>query len=221
MDVPGNKAEDIETIAAPPISESGNRYFIINKPYNILSQFTGAGSARLIGSLDFQFPEGIHAIGRLDSNSEGLLIVTTNKRVTKLLFQSKVPHKRTYLVKVRGRVSVDNIQRLRDGVEIRIANNELWTTTPCEVHVVEKPAGLFSHPFESKEYGEYTWMTLALTEGKFHQVRKMTEAIRHRCVRLIRTSIEDLELGDLQPGCVREFEEERFFELLKITNWRK
>ena len=213
--------KDIETIAASQVSESGNRYFIINKPYNILSQFIGDAEVRMLGQLDFQFPEGSHAIGRLDAHSEGLLIVTTNKRVTKLLFQSKVPHKRTYLVKVRNRVSQENLQRLRDGVQLRIDNNELWTTTPCDVQIVEKPANLFSHPFETKEYGEYTWMTLTLTEGKFHQVRKMTEAIRHRCVRLIRLSIEDLELGDLQPGGVREIEEERFFELLKIDGWRK
>ncbi len=187
----------------------------------MVSQFVSPDRVRLLGAIDFKFPKGIHAIGRLDSNSEGLLILTTNKRVTKLLFESKIPHKRTYLLKVRHPMIQETVQRLRDGVEIRISDNVLWKTTPCEVEIVDKPEGLFSYPRDRQDYVAHTWLTITLTEGKFHQVRKMTEAVRHRCIRLIRISIEDLLLGDLQPGCVQEFEEERFFELLKITNWRK
>ncbi len=186
----------------------------------MVSQFVSSHNVGLLGDLDFQFPEGIHAIGRLDNLSEGLLILTTNKRVTKLLFQGLMPHRRTYLVKVRDQVTDESVQLLRTGVSIRIRGGEYWTTTPCEVDIVERPADLFSLKREQKEYGPHTWLTITLTEGKFHQVRKMTEALRHRCVRLIRLSIEDLELGNLQPGCVREIEEETFFELLKINNWR-
>jgi 23S rRNA pseudouridine2457 synthase len=192
---------------APPENEVANRYFILNKPYNMVSQFVSPDRVRLLGAIDFQFPEGIHAIGRLDNHSEGLLILTTNKRVTKLLFESKTPHKRTYLLKVRHPMSEETVQKLRDGVEIVITDGVLWTTTPCEVELVEKPADLFSHPKEKKDYVVHTWLTITLTEGKFHQVRKMMEAVKHRCIRLIRISIEDLELCDLQPGCVREYEE--------------
>ena len=71
-----------------------NRYFIINKPYKMVSQFISPDNVNLLGAIDYDFPEGIHAIGRLDNNSEGLLILTTNKRVTALLFQSEKPHKR-------------------------------------------------------------------------------------------------------------------------------
>ncbi len=71
----------------------------------MVSQFIGLEKARLLTEVDFDFPEGTHAIGRLDSASEGLLLLTTNKKVTKLLFKSKVPHKRRYLVKVRYNVS--------------------------------------------------------------------------------------------------------------------
>ncbi len=73
-------------------TKTGNRYFIINKPPNMVSQFVSTHDVGLLDDLDFQFPEGIHAIGRLDSHSEGLLILTTNKKVTKLLFQGAVPH---------------------------------------------------------------------------------------------------------------------------------
>jgi len=198
---------------------TAHRYFIINKPYNMVSQFISPDKVRLLGNIDFDFPEGIHAIGRLDNNSEGLLILTTNRSVTKLLFESKTPHARVYLIKVRGEVSEESVQKLRSGITIRIKGPEDWVTTPCDAQIVEKPQNLFSHPYENKEYGPHTWLRITLQEGKFHQVRKMAEAINHRCVRLIRLSIEDMELGDLQPGNVREFDEADFFTLLKISDW--
>ncbi len=198
----------------------GYKYYILNKPYDMVSQFVSPDNVRMLGSINFDWPPGIHAIGRLDNNSEGLLIMTTNKRVTKLLFQGETPHWRTYLVQVKNVVSPESLHILRTGVPIIVQNNETYITPPCEVHIVEKPEGLFESGNRPKEYGAYSWLTISLTEGKFHQVRKMTEAVGHRVRRLIRISIEDLQLGDLQPGCVREIEEEQFFELLKIKNWR-
>ena len=72
-----------------------HRYFILNKPFNMVSQFVSTDEVPLLTAIDFNFPEGTHAIGRLDAHSEGLLILTTNKKVTRLLFQGEVPHKRT------------------------------------------------------------------------------------------------------------------------------
>ena len=186
----------------------------------MVSQFVSSHNVRLLGHLDFNFPEGIHAIGRLDNHSEGLLILTTNKRVTKLLFESATPHRRTYLVKVRQAVSQESLQQIREGINIRIRGGGYWVTTPCEADIVPVPEDIFHHRNEKIDYVPYTWLRITLTEGKFHQVRKMVEAVHHRCLRLIRLSIEDLELGDLQPGCVQELEEERFFSLLKIDNWQ-
>jgi 23S rRNA pseudouridine2457 synthase len=203
------------------MSVSGHRYFAINKPYNMVSQFISPDKVRLLGDLDFDFPEGTHAVGRLDNNSEGLLLLTTNKRVTRLLFESEQPHKRTYLVMVKNIVSEEAAEQLRNGVTIRIKGGLDWVTTPCEVEIVGKPSYVLPrihHPL--KEFLPHTWLTITLTEGKFHQVRKMTSAIHHHCDRLIRISIEDIELGDLPPGGVREIEEETFFRLLKIEDWQ-
>lgn len=197
---------------------TANRYFIINKPYNMVSQFVSPDNVGLLKDIPFIFPEGIHAIGRLDNHSEGLLILTTNKKVTKLLFESKVPHKRTYLVQVRDVVTEDNLKLLQKGVTIRVKGGGFYTTSPCEVLIVDKPINLYNRENEFKEGLPNTWLTITLTEGKFHQVRKMTDAVRHRCKRLIRLSIEDLALNDLQPGEVKEIEEKDFFEQLKI-NW--
>jgi 23S rRNA pseudouridine2457 synthase len=199
--------------------EETQRYFILNKPFNMVSQFKSSHRVNLLGDLDFSFPEGTHAIGRLDNHSEGLLILTTNKKVTRLLFQGEKPHTRTYLVQVKNVVSDESLHRLKTGVRFRIRENEYHTTTPCDVSIVEKPENLFKREEELMDYPPYTWLRISLTEGKFHQVRKMIAAIRHKCIRLIRVSIEDLSLEDLQPGKVREIKEKDFFRQLKIDNW--
>ncbi|WP_436486747.1 pseudouridine synthase [Chitinophaga sp. ARDCPP14] len=197
-----------------------HRYFIINKPFDMVSQFVSSHDVRLLGELPFDFPEGTHAIGRLDNHSEGLLILTTNKKVTRLLFQGKVPHERTYLVKVKGEMNEATLQRLKEGVPICVGEGEEYITTPCRVEIVTRPEGLFDHPRELPIKVPHTWLLITLTEGKFHQVRKMVGAVHHRCQRLIRVSIENLLLGDMQPGEVRELREAEFFELLKITDYK-
>jgi 23S rRNA pseudouridine2457 synthase len=195
---------------------SQHRYFIINKPYNMLSQFI-AGDMVGLHDLNYPFPEGIHAIGRLDKHSEGLLILTTNKKVTKLLFQGEKLHKRTYLVKVRHVVTAETIELLKQGVSIRVEGGGYYTTSPCEAEIIDMPQDMFSHPFETKDYTPHTWLRITLTEGKFHQIRKMVNNLGHRCKRLVRVSIEGLELQGLQPGEVRELNEKDFFEQLDIV----
>jgi 23S rRNA pseudouridine2457 synthase len=194
-----------------------HRYFIIHKPYKMLSQFVGGDEgARLLGELDYNFPEGIHAIGRLDNDSEGLLILTTDKRITKLLFNSGQPHERTYLVKVQRKVTEETLEKLRSGVEIRIRGGDYWTTSPCEVELADEPQNLPDIPERLMYEGVTSWLIITLKEGKYHQVRKMVLAVGHKCKRLIRTSIDNLELEDLQSGGVLEIAEEKFFEKLHL-----
>ena len=195
-----------------------DRYFIINKPANMVSQFVSSHKVGLLKDLHFNFPEGIHAVGRLDSRSEGLLILTTNKKVTRLLFESEITHKRKYLVQVKKLVNEDCLQQLRTGVSIRVKGGKDYITKPCEAEIVENPACFLKTVKTVPEYGSFTWLLITLTEGKFHQVRKMVAAVRHQCIRLIRVSIEDLLLADLLPGEVRELSETELFQKLKITN---
>ena len=184
----------------------------------MVSQFVSSHSVQLLGGLDFCFPEGTHAVGRLDNHSEGLLVLTTNKKVTQLLFQGEIPHKRTYLVKVKYAVSQASLAMIRAGVRIQVRGGGYYTTTSCEADIIERPVDLFGSAHETREYVPHTWLKITLTEGKFHQVRKMVDAVRHRCVRLIRQSIEDLELTDLPVGGVREIDETVFFRQLRIGN---
>jgi 23S rRNA pseudouridine2457 synthase len=193
---------------------ASHRYFILHKPYGMESQFISPHPGPLLGDLSFSFPPGTHAIGRLDKYSEGLLLLTTDKKITALLFESPVPHRRTYIVQVKHVVSEESLRQLRNGVSIRITGDLYYTTPPCEVDIVQPLP--FPSPRPFPPYVENTWLSITITEGKFRQVRKMVGAIHHRCMRLIRTSIEDMELGNLQPGEVKEVEQSFFFSQLKL-----
>jgi len=196
---------------------SVHRYFLVNKPYDMVSQFVSSHEVRLLGDLNFNFPNGTHAIGRLDQNSEGLLLLTTNKKITKLLFQGPIPHKRTYLVQVKKEMSKETALQLAAGIEISAKTGTSFKTTPCEVEIVEKPMGLYAIGKPLHENVKTTWVTISLTEGKFHQVRKMVASVHHKCIRLIRIAIEEIQLGNIQPGEVIEISEEEFFNKLHLN----
>jgi 23S rRNA pseudouridine2457 synthase len=194
-----------------------HRYFLLNKPINMVSQFVSSHDVPLIGDIDFDFPEGTHAIGRLDKNSEGLLLLTTNTKVTRLLFHGEQPHTRTYLVQVINQIQPESILKLESGIAISAPEGKKFITTPCEVKLVNKPSYL--QDLSTKPLHENvtnSWITITLTEGKFHQVRKMVAAVKHKCLRLIRISIEDIDLEGIKAGEVKEVSEEYFFEKLKL-----
>jgi 23S rRNA pseudouridine2457 synthase len=194
-----------------------HRYFLLNKPINMVSQFVSSHDVPLIGDLDFDFPEGTHAIGRLDKNSEGLLLLTTNTKVTRLLFHGEQPHTRTYLVQVINQIQPETILKLSSGISISAPEGKKFITTPCEVKLVNKTA--YIQDLSTKPLHENvtnSWITITLTEGKFHQVRKMVAAVKHKCLRLIRVSIEDIDLEGIKAGEVKEVSEEYFFEKLKL-----
>ncbi len=183
----------------------------------MLSQFTGgAKGLHMLGELDYAFPEGIHAVGRLDYHSEGLLLLTTNTRVTKLLFESEVKHERSYLVQAYKNISAETLEALRTGVTIRIKGGLDYITTPCRIEVAESPAHLPRGRFEVRDDLPSTWLQMTLTEGKYRQIRKMLQTVGHPCRRLIRTSIEELELGLLPAGQIQEIDEADFFRRLNI-----
>lgn len=196
---------------------SANRYYILHKPHNMVSQFVSPHPVRLLADLPYSFPPGIHALGRLDSNSEGLLLLTTNKKITRLLFSGPKPHQRTYLVQINGTISDQNLEKLRTGVPIRISGNTYYTTPPCEVKMAPHPEKDFPFIENTEAFGKHTWLTISLYEGKFRQVRKMIASIHHRCKRLIRISIEDIHLSKMLPGEIMEISEKDFFEKLALN----
>ena len=201
-----------------------HRYFVIHKPANMVSQFVSSHPVHLLGNLNFEFPEGTHAIGRLDNHSEGLLLLTTNKKVTKLLFQGHKPHSRTYLVQVKNKITPATAQALASGIEISAPNGSKYLTSPCKVEIVEDPLP-YQHVFDASiltpsiplhQNVITSWVLITLTEGKFHQVRKMVAAVHHRCIRLIRVAIENIYLENMPAGAVKEMKEADFFKLLDL-----
>ncbi len=195
---------------------TAHRYFLLNKPIDMVSQFVSSHDVRLLNQIDFEFPEGTHAIGRLDQMSEGLLLLTTNQKITKLLFQGARPHVRTYLVLVKNKVSAATLQTLQNGVEISAPNGATYTTAACKASLVEPPKSLWDNGMSLHQNQQTDWLQIELTEGKFHQVRKMVAAMHHRCIRLIRWSIEDITVEGIQPGAVQEVDEAYFFKALQL-----
>lgn len=183
----------------------------------MLSQFIGGSKGlRMLGELDYSFPKDTHAIGRLDYHSEGLLILTTNNHITKLLFESGTPHVRTYVVQAYKQMNEETLNQLRTGVTIRIKGGVDFTTLPCKVEQIERPAYFPFGKFEVSAPLPSTWINISLTQGKYRQIRKMLQALGHPCRRLIRTSIEKLNLGLLPAGGVLEVNEQTFFDQLKL-----
>ena len=181
----------------------------------MVSQFISPHKVGLLTDIDFDFPDNTHAVGRLDNNSEGLLILTTDKKVTRLLFQG-VPHTRVYLVQVKNVISEESLKMLQEGISIRIKGGQRYKTPPCEVVIIENHEAIYQYNNGLEQRSPNCWLQISLLEGKYHQVRKMVAAIGHRCIRLIRVSIEDISLENLAPGAVKEIGEKEFYELLHI-----
>jgi 23S rRNA pseudouridine2457 synthase len=193
-----------------------HRYFVLNKPQNMVSQFISSHNVSLLGNISFKFPEGTHAVGRLDKDSEGLLLLTTDKKVTRLLFLAPNPHERKYLVMVQNQVTPETFEKLKNGVHIKITEGQQYFAVPSSIEIIDQPQTIVAQAADIREKFPHTWLLITLTEGKFRQVRKMVLAVKHRCLRLIRVSITDMKLGNLPVGQVKEFSRAKFYELLRL-----
>ncbi len=182
-----------------------HRHFILHKPYGYLSQFAYKGkrkaSKRLLGEL-YDFPKGTMAIGRLDEDSEGLLFLTTNGKVSEQIRSKKV--EKEYYVQVDGIITQEAIDKLQKGVEIGFGGKK-YMTKPCKAFCLSPILDL---PIEERKirdfsHGPTSWATITLTEGKYRQVRKMTAAVGFPTLRLIRVRIAGIHL-DIKTGQVVE-----------------
>jgi 23S rRNA pseudouridine2457 synthase len=192
------------------------RYFVIYKPYKMVSQFVSSHKLRLLCDLEYDFPEGTNAVGRLDNDSEGLLILTTDKSlVGKLMHPDKKRSKR-YVVQVEKVIAEDKLTILRNGMDILVKGKGTYHTKECEVNVIEKPSYLPERGHTFREGLPQSWLEFVLKEGKNRQIRKMCSGVRHDCKRLIRTHIEDLDIIGFKAGEVREMGQEELFKKLGL-----
>ncbi len=183
---------------------SKHRHFIMHKPLGFVSQFvyTQKRKKRLLGEL-YDFPEKTMAIGRLDVNSEGLLLLTTDGKLSADICSSKV--EKEYYVQVDGLIDDKAIEKLQKGVEIGLFGKR-YTTTPCKAHALPSPPDFAARTkkIRDERHGPTSWASITLTEGKYRQVRKMTASVGFPTLRLIRVRIGGLKLVNLNTGEVVE-----------------
>lgn len=183
-----------------------HRHFILHKPYGYLSQFIYElkRKKKLLGEL-FDFPEGTMAIGRLDEDSEGLLLLTTDGMMSEIVRSKKV--EKEYYVQVDGLITPEAIEQLKKGVEIGF-NGRKYMTKPCEAFIVNEIPnfGPRGKKIRDERHGPTSWASITLKEGKFRQVRKMTSAVGFPTLRLVRVRVGNIHLNDLQAGEVIEVE---------------
>ncbi len=193
------------------------RYFVVYKPYKMLSQFVRMPKKRCLADLDFDFPAWTNALGRLDENSEGLLILSNDKKLNLLLLKPENEHKRVYWVQVQYKMKNEELRMLENGIKIRLEKGD-YVTRPCKARIIEPPKDLPEREKRKVRTDlETEWLELILTEGKFHQVRKMCAGINHQVLRLLRVSIEDLKLDSYSPGNVKEYTKDEIYAILRIT----
>jgi len=172
---------------------------LFNKPFNVLSQFTDRSleaSGRETLSHYVPVPH-VYPAGRLDRDSEGLLLLTDDGKLQAQIADPKHKMAKTYWVQVEGAPQEDALQSLRRGVRLKDG-----VTQPAKARLIEEPMGLWPRnpPIRVRKSVPDSWIEMVIREGKNRQIRRMAAAVGHPCLRLIRAQIGDWRLGDLMPG---------------------
>lgn len=181
-----------------------HKHFLIFKPYGYLSQFIYElkRPKKLLGEL-YNFPDNTMAIGRLDEDSEGLLLLTTDGMMSEIVRSKKV--QKEYYVQVDGLVTQEAIEELKNGVLIGF-NGKKYLTKKCEANVLTEIPNFPERgkKIRDERHGPTSWLSITISEGKFRQVRKMTSAVGFPTLRLVRIRVGNIYLNDLKPGEVLE-----------------
>jgi len=171
------------------------RVVLFNKPFRVLSQFRKSGDKSTLA--DFFDDPALRAAGRLDYDSEGLLILSDDGRLVQRISNPRFKLEKTYLAQVEGEPGADALAKLREGVRL---NDGL--TLPARARLIDEPAWLWPRnpPIRFRAAIPTCWIELAIGEGRNRQVRRMTAAVGYPTLRLIRVQVGDWTLGDLGPG---------------------
>jgi 23S rRNA pseudouridine2457 synthase len=188
-------------------------YFIVYKPYGMLCQFTSEGNKPALGSL-YKFPLDCYPVGSLDTDSEGLLLLTNDKKVNQKFLDPKISNKRTYFAQVDGDISEEALKKLAAGMEIK-AEGKSYKSLPAQVEKIEEPSlPPRIPPVRFRKTVPTSWISITLTESKNRQVKQMTAAVGFPTLRLVRAKMEKLELGNMQPNDVVKMKGEEVYEKL-------
>lgn len=191
------------------------RYLLFYKPYNVLTQFTDSTTTeteRFTLKNYIPIPD-VYPVGRLDQDSEGLMLLTDHGRVQHRLSDPKFHHPRTYWVQVERVPDTTALQQLRQGVMIQKIR-----TRPAKVQLLPEEPSLPPRdpPIRFRKQVPTAWLEMTLTEGRNRQVRRMTAAVGFPTLRLVRVAIGNLRLEGLEPGQWRDLTEAEVRALQKI-----
>lgn len=166
----------------------------------------------------FDFPTDVYPVGRLDEDSEGLLILTNDSRLNHVLLNPDKAHFRTYLVQVDGKIDNHALEKLEDGLSINVKGKKIITRkAKAKLINDEPPVPDRFPPIRFRKNIPTSWIQLSLTEGKNHQVRKMTASVGFPTLRLIRWKIENISAAEMKSGEVKELSQQEIYSLLKIA----
>lgn len=179
-----------------------------------MSQFSGEDGNPGLGTV-FELPKGVYPVGRLDLESEGLLILTNDKGLNHQLLDPKHGHTRTYWVEVDGTPTEDAMDQLRGGIDINVGG-KLHHTLPATVSKIEPEITERDPPVNRIKHPNTSWLSISLTEGKNRQVRKMTAKIGHPTLRLIRVGIEQIDLFPMQSGELKMISRNVLYKKLRL-----
>ncbi len=171
------------------------RIILFNKPFRVLSQFRESGDKTTLSSF-FDDP-ALRVAGRLDYDSEGLLVLSNDGRLIQKITHPRFRLDKTYQVQVEGEPANETLQKLREGVALKDGMSR-----PAKACLIETPDHLWPRdpPIRYRASIPTSWLELIITEGRNRQIRRMTATVNHPTLRLIRIRIGDWELGSLQPG---------------------
>ena len=191
-----------------------NYYFQLYKPYQVLSQFSPEEGKQTLADF-FDVPNNVYPVGRLDFDSEGLLLLTNDKQLNHRLLHPKFLHQRSYWVQVDGAINENAIRDLSTGVDINL-DGKIYRTQKAIAKIFEIAPIVPDRnpPIRFRKEIPAPWIELILTEGKNRQVRKMTAKVGFPTLRLIRNSIEDIRLNNLQPGEMMALTEREIYQKL-------
>ena len=193
------------------------KYYTIYKPFGVLSQFTSDHIGQITLASFFLFPGDVYPVGRLDSDSEGLLLLTNDNGLKARILDPVNHVPKTYLVQVEGSPVAADLEALHKGITVRINKKDV-ALMPAEVRILNPAPSLplREPPIRFRKNIPDQWVEVRIVEGKNRQVRKMMAAVGYPVLRLVRSKIGNLDIASMQPGDVIEWQGEQLFRTLGI-----
>ena len=175
-------------------------YFLIYKPFQVLSQFTSTEGKLCLKDI-LHVPKDVYPVGRLDYDSEGLLLITNDKSINQQLLHPQFAHQRTYWVQVDGAITKEALAQLTKGVSINV-DGKIYQTKPATLEQLPDPIVVPDRnpPIRFRKNIPTSWVSIQLTEGKNRQVRKMFAQVGFPVLRLIRAKLGKYSIQEMQPG---------------------